>query len=390
MGYYRLCDIARIFNVTPATVQRWFDLDMLPTPAQWEILGCAGETTYAYADNIRNRRREVVIPDNFNLADLFTLQPDNFPLTSDTFNFDTNLFDGERWHDTADVPELFSKQLLFLRDRVESQFPLAGQLTHAQVQNRRTQEHRLNNNQTLRLLPQDVLARAGGVVPLFNWNDYYMPHMEVAFDYKCNDAMQIVQNLMIRVLGVGSSTSAGFYNISMSREQNIPCLHVNLAKGISIAIYAKMLDRLRIEVRYKKSLHTIFRRGVDENASTQEIAALAIDSAYQRVMRVLKQLPAESTEPLNRAVRMTDFMHHVSQAFGNNRNAIMHFLNSLAIVGSYAQQKSAGRSPCQQLVDDGILQPSQPRLNNRTVQYSVTPPYGWIIETLRARHFEDE
>lgn len=55
IGYYRLCDIARIFNVTPATVQRWFDLYMLPTPAQWEMLGSAGETIYAYADNARKR-----------------------------------------------------------------------------------------------------------------------------------------------------------------------------------------------------------------------------------------------------------------------------------------------------------------------------------------------
>lgn len=42
IAYYRLCDIARIFNVTPATVQRWFDFDMLPPPAQWEMLGCGG------------------------------------------------------------------------------------------------------------------------------------------------------------------------------------------------------------------------------------------------------------------------------------------------------------------------------------------------------------
>lgn len=50
IAYYRLCDIARIFGLTPATVQRWFDLDMLPKPAQWEMLGCAGATIYAYAD----------------------------------------------------------------------------------------------------------------------------------------------------------------------------------------------------------------------------------------------------------------------------------------------------------------------------------------------------
>jgi formylglycine-generating enzyme required for sulfatase activity len=55
VGFYTLRGIAEIFNLAPATVQRWFDLYMLPTPAQWEILGNAGETTYAYADNTRKR-----------------------------------------------------------------------------------------------------------------------------------------------------------------------------------------------------------------------------------------------------------------------------------------------------------------------------------------------
>lgn len=32
IGYFRLSDIARIFGLTPATVQRWFDLGMLPPP----------------------------------------------------------------------------------------------------------------------------------------------------------------------------------------------------------------------------------------------------------------------------------------------------------------------------------------------------------------------
>ena len=55
ISYYRLCDIARIFCLAPATVQRWFDLEMLPYPAQWEIFGCAGETSYANAANTRKR-----------------------------------------------------------------------------------------------------------------------------------------------------------------------------------------------------------------------------------------------------------------------------------------------------------------------------------------------
>ena len=55
ISYFRLCDIARIFGLAPATVQRWFDLGMLPYPAQWEIFGCTGATTYANAENTRKR-----------------------------------------------------------------------------------------------------------------------------------------------------------------------------------------------------------------------------------------------------------------------------------------------------------------------------------------------
>jgi hypothetical protein len=55
VDFYTLRGIAEIFNLAPATVQRWFDLYMLPTPAQWEIFGNAGETIYAYADNARKR-----------------------------------------------------------------------------------------------------------------------------------------------------------------------------------------------------------------------------------------------------------------------------------------------------------------------------------------------
>ena len=55
ISYYRLCDIARIFNVSPATAQRWFYLDMLPAPATWELSSGAGKVTYANAPNIRKR-----------------------------------------------------------------------------------------------------------------------------------------------------------------------------------------------------------------------------------------------------------------------------------------------------------------------------------------------
>ena len=55
ISYLRVCDIARIFGLAPATVQRWFDLGMLPYPAQWEIFGCTGRTVYANTENIRKR-----------------------------------------------------------------------------------------------------------------------------------------------------------------------------------------------------------------------------------------------------------------------------------------------------------------------------------------------
>jgi hypothetical protein len=55
ISYYRLCDIAKIFNLAPATVKRWFDLDMLPSPIQWEWLGCAGAIIYTDAENGRTR-----------------------------------------------------------------------------------------------------------------------------------------------------------------------------------------------------------------------------------------------------------------------------------------------------------------------------------------------
>ena len=74
IAFYRLSDIAHIFGLAPATVQRWFDLGMLPRPAQWQILGCAGATIYAYADNARKRplysKQQVLVICNV-LNDLF-------------------------------------------------------------------------------------------------------------------------------------------------------------------------------------------------------------------------------------------------------------------------------------------------------------------------------
>ena len=346
----------------------------------WQNNGAA----LPYPTRIRNGRREVVTPAHFNLSHLFTLHSANFPLTTDTFNLDTNLFEGNRWHETYDVPTLFSKQLLFLRDYVEMQFPLESGVTHAQLQ-RRAVRHQISPREEIRILPDVLLRRAGGVAPIFNWSDFYIPHSEVAYDQQCVDAMQVVQDLMMRALGVGSFASAGFHHISISRSSNIPCVNINLTNNVTIAIYAKSLDRLRIEVRFKGSIHTILRNRIDRESTILEIVEETIDSATRRVIRMLRQLPARSAEPLNRTICMAEFIQHVAQAFQHQQSSIRHFLNSLAIVGSYAQGASA---PCEYLVAQGILHPSRPGLRNTTVQYATTPQYAWIVETLRVRYFE--
>ena len=74
ISYYRLCDIARIFNISAATVQRWYYLGMLPAPATWELSGGAGKVTYANDPNIRKRplysKQQVLVICNV-LNDLF-------------------------------------------------------------------------------------------------------------------------------------------------------------------------------------------------------------------------------------------------------------------------------------------------------------------------------
>lgn len=341
----------------------------------------------SYPVHIRNARREVVTPDNFNLSDLFTLHPDNFPHTVDMFNLDTNVLDGHRWHDTFDVPGLFSKQLLFLRDYIEAQFPLAGNVTHAQLQ-RRAIQHEIAPRKFIRILPDDLLARAGGVAPLFNWQDFYIPHLELAFDYQCADAMQIVQDLMMRALGVSFSATAGFRDISLNRESNIPTVNINLTKNVTIAIYAKALERLRLEVRYKGSIHSILRRGIDAGENIPDIIEKVMTDAQKRTVKLLKALPAPPAEPISRALRMTEFIRHVSHAFDHDHNRIRHFLNSLSIIGSFSHLTSGDATPYNYLVDHNILQASLPGLRNTSVQYSATEEYVWIIETLRARYFE--
>lgn len=335
---------------------------------------------------IRNNRREAVTTDNFNLADLFTLNPDNFPSEIDDV-YDTNILEGSRWHETKDVAVLFSKQLLYIRNYIEAQFPLPRGITHAQLQ-RQAVGHPFSSNKPIRILSDEWLEKAGGVAPLFHWGDFFLPHLEVAYDYHCIDAMQVTQDLMMRVLGVGFATSAGFHDIYFNRADNTPCCNVNLTKGITIAIYAKAHNRVRIEMRYKKSLRSLIRR-IDKNASIEEMVEEAIADATPRTIKMLKQLPSESVEPLNRTIRMTEFIQHVNHAFGDNTNRIERFLNSLAIIGSDSQPTSGDRTTYEYLVTQGILQPSRPGLRNTTVQYSIAPEYGWIIQMLGVRYFKD-
>lgn len=335
----------------------------------------------------RGKRREIAIPDNFNLSELFTLNPNAFPETSDTFTFATNMLDGEHWHDTADVSALFSKQLFFVRDYIEAQFPLRNNLAHSRLQTQAI-DRRLPNGDTIRLLSQDILTRVGGVAPLFHWGDCYLPWMEVAYDFQCADAMQITQDLMMRLLGVGFSASAGVYDLHFKREDNIPCCNVNLAKNVTIAVYPKSMNRLRIEARFKGSIHSILRRHIDKDTPIPEIIEHAINSATKRTVKMLKQLPSEPSEPIDRSIRMTEFIHHVAHAFGGDHRRIQHFLNSLAIIGSYAHPTRGDGTAYEYLVSHDILQPSRPGLRNTTVQYSITPEYAWIVQTLRARYFE--
>lgn len=349
----------------------------------WQNNGAA----LSYPMRVRARRREVVTPDNIALADLFTLHPDNFALAVDTFNNATNLLAGDRWHNTADVAMLFSKQLFLLRDYIEAQFPLRGSLTHAQLQ-ARTVPQRLISGDTIRILPDTLLARAGGVAPLFNWGDFYLPHIEVAYDFHCVDAMQAVQDLMMRVLGIGFYSSAGFHDMSFTRNGNAPCCNIPLTKNVTIALYAKAPDRLRMEVRFKGSIHTILRRQIDKESPIPEIIEQTIASATQRMKKLLKHLPSESIEPLDRTACMTDFIRHISHAFGRDVSHTQCFLNSLAIIGSYAHPISGDTSAYEYLVTQGILKPSRPGLRNTTIQYSIAPEYAWIVETLRVRHFE--
>lgn len=319
----------------------------------------------------------------------------DFHLVQDTFNLATNVLSGERWHDTAKVAVLLDKQVLMLRKFVEAQFPLPGGFTHKRIRDQATETHVLRyddygqEQDSINILPQEVLQQVG-VAPLFAWDKPIVPYLEVAHEMRTEDAMQLVQSLFMRVMGMSNFAGAGFEHVSFRRERNLPVLQIIMSNAVKVAIYAKCVDRVRIETRYQESIKSILRSHIRPDASLQEIINPAIADSAKRLWKMFKALRNVPADPINKSRPLANFIKHVSFAFEHDPDRIQLFLNTCAVMGSVSRPIREDGSPYTYLLEQGILlPPAKPRLVNHDVQYQLADDYDWIVrDTIRARHFE--
>lgn len=226
------------------------------------------------------------------------------------------------------------------------------------------------------------------------WNDWTCKIAEIYWEYSCPNAIALVHDIKHTILPKFSKSKWAHYRLNRDEDysgpeiggaihQNAVSLNLNLgSKSRSLAIYAKQIERVRLEVRY----NTNVRRNLDIPAINSFDIGMpllmrsATIVARKHMSRLLSDMQPHQISTKSKFSSLIDFIKVIRGTGLDERQTdeIISILasNSRIVVQRHTELARA----CTAMARRGLLTKSNVGRNeNGTVRYIVKPAYQKML-----------
>lgn len=333
-----------------------------------------------FADGFSLERDSVEIEDD-ELLHLFLKENPRLEAARElTLDHNDNLLLRPRWHEVSDVLTLLPLQLKLIQQFIENQFDVNP--------NHPPRNSQIDGDD----VSPEYLSRAR-VVPIFDWSNYSIRHLEVYWDFHCKDAIAVAKHYQQPMQQITTQMKTRYHHHTSETHRNAVSHSANLINNVRLSVYAKTPTRIRFEVvYYKKSLKSIFSKHLQNETEMRAIIDYMLDDATSRLNKFMGLLQRYSNPPVvDRAERLTQFLKHISIATGGE----MSSRQEIALRGVFALMSHSGRivlTRHQQptyapildyLTSQKIVEHIKRSQGTQTRTYSFTPEYQWLLDGLR-------
>ncbi len=235
----------------------------------------------------------------------------------------------------------------------------------------------------------------------FDWDHWAISQMETYWEFGTPDAVSTVHALARHASEIASGLEETFYTMDgihvgsarTRRPENAVSLTIPLGqKHTKLVIYAKAPRRVRCEVRHLKNPRSIYGRydAVHQltNGRLENLFLLISEvnrlSGSNRANPFLRELWRRDNRRNGTVVQLTVFLGHVATVCEQTGADMVRVLSPLVANGRLAGSgPESYRSAVRQLVDCGVLRPTNIRRRSTGRDYAVTRPYADVLDQLK-------
>lgn len=259
------------------------------------------------------------------------------------------------------------------------------------------------NIEELTELPEDeILHGAAHFYP--RWSEVVISYGEVYYEFSDENAVATIRSLREALLPSFNTVSYTEYplfdnaSIEEHRRFNCPCIKIvhrgdrqnaeNSTNDVEICIYAKTINRLRFEVRYKHNLRTLLNDLIRNDTETElrgvetirVILRCAKQDAHTRSSRVLEQISDLDLPKAGQLQKTIEFLEKFSRLL-NSKDALHRMPEILSVLmtsGGYTlRANSEDRLLFDALERHGLIERSKgySRMSNGLKRYVLHPEY---------------
>lgn len=254
------------------------------------------------------------------------------------------------------------------------------------------------------MLTEDDEALEENYVRRHNWTEctvyrcevYAEPNVPEAIDHVHRVAPVLASQSLVSQRREYPASRAGSSEnpqrlASAHRVSNSPSVTLALGReDVELSLYAKTVDKVRYEVRYKNNLRRLLgrsaprrRAGVSDVDGVMELLAVAVEDAGGRLDRISREVGSALDTMPRRLPTFVNLVYYLSQAAGGNRRILTDLTTLLVREGGIEPDTAPHLlAPCSFLVS------TQARVLRRAT-VSVRSPRRRYVLTQRYRPFVD-
>lgn len=240
-----------------------------------------------------------------------------------------------------------------------------------------------------RVLPPDHAIRVE--VPLMNWS---LPQLEIYWEFWSRNAISQAGDMVQLIHRVARDSRMTAWE-PITNETDHALLGISAgvgARGVQVKMYAKLHNRIRVEVEYRKNAKEVERvRSDDMDTLNPEglipFVARISQRAASRADALMRRAAASAVEP-NEAVTqvlITSFFEAIAREAGS---AAIFALILRALFATSRVPVSPNhlelRQAMRRLAEKGYFEGNAPGLARSFTSYRPVAPYDRIVQTLQA------